>query len=314
VAFLRPKALPLLVVLLGPTASGKTALSIKLAERFNGEIVSCDSVAVYREFEIGTAKPTAEERLRIPHHLLDIASPLHHYSAGDYSRDARTALSEITGRQHLPIITGGTGLYLRAMLHGLFAGPARVNELRERLRNAETKRGPGYLHQMLSRRDPAAATAIHAHDIPKLVRALEVSFTLGQPITQAWAEGSDALRGYRILRIGLEPERQLLYARINQRAQSMFDQGLVTETEALLEKFGTGLKVFDTLGYRQAAAHLRGECSLETAIQLAQQGHRNYAKRQLTWFRREPDVHWLHGFGDQPEIMEAAEKLIRESL
>ncbi len=129
-----------------------------------------------------------------------------------------------------------------------------------------------------------------------------------------WTEGSDALRGYRILRIGLEPERQLLYARINQRAQSMFDQGLVTETEALLEKFGTGLKVFDTLGYRQAAAHLRGECSLETAIQLAQQGHRNYAKRQLTWFRREPDVHWLHGFGDQPEIMEAAEKLIRESL
>jgi tRNA dimethylallyltransferase len=305
--------LPLLVVVLGPTASGKTTLSVRLAEIFCGEIVSCDSVAVYRDFEIGTAKPTPDERRRIPHHLIDITSPLQPYSAGDYSRDARAAIAAITSRGHLPIVTGGTGLYLRALLHGLFSGPARIEELRERLRNAEIKRGPGYLHRLLLRRDPGAAAAIHAHDIPKLIRAIEVSLSIGRPITEAWSEGRDALTGYRVLRIGLEPDRQLLYARINRRAAWMFGHGLVEETRTLMAQYGPSLKLLDTLGYRQAAAHLRGDYSAETAMQLAQQGHRNYAKRQLTWFRKEPDVHWLPGFGDQQEISEAAETLIRSA-
>ena len=306
--------LPLLVVLLGPTASGKTALSLLLAGQFNGEIVSCDSVAVYRDLEIGTAKPTLVERRQVPHHLIDVASPRQPYSAGDYSRDARAAIAAITARGHLPIVTGGTGLYLRALLVGLFAGPPRVAELRDRLRNTEARHGSGYLHRMLARCDPAAAAAIHPNDIPKLIRAIEVSLASGRPMTEAWAEGRDPLAGYRILRIGLEPERQLLYERINQRAAKMFEQGLVEETQHLLSEYGPELKLFDALGYRQAAAFLRVDYARETAIQLAQQGHRNFAKRQLTWFRREPDAHWLRGFGDDPKIIEEARQLIRTAL
>ena len=306
--------LPLLVVLLGPTASGKTALSLQLAGHFNGEIVSCDSVAVYRDFEIGTAKPTLAERRLVAHHLIDIASPIHPYSAGEYSRDARAAIASITARGRLPIVTGGTGLYLRALLLGLFAGPPRVEELRDRLRKAEARHGSGYLHRLLSRRDPAAASAIHANDIPKLIRAIEVSLAAGRPITEAWAEGREALTGYRILRIGLEPDRQQLYERINRRAAEMFEQGLIEETQRLVGKYGSELKLFDSLGYRQAAAFLRGEYARETAIQLAQQGHRNFAKRQLTWFRREPEVQWLRGFGDEPAIVEEARQMVRTAL
>jgi tRNA dimethylallyltransferase len=307
------KQLPLLVVLIGPTASGKTALSLRLAEAFGGEIVSCDSVAAYRDFEIGAAKPTMAERRRVPHHMIDIASPTEAYSAGDYSRDARAAIAAITSRGGLPIVTGGTGLYLRALLDGLFAGPARVEDLRERLRAAEYRHGAGYLHRLLLRRDPAAAAAIHANDIPKLIRAIEVSFAVGMPMTEAWSSGRDPLSGYRILRIGLDPERGQLYARINDRAEGMFAQGLVDETRALLAKYGPELKLFDALGYRQAVAHLRGEYSLDTAIKMAQQGHRNYAKRQLTWFRREPEVHWLRGFGDADEIAAAAQQFVKSA-
>ncbi len=313
-AHLVAENLPLLVVLLGPTASGKTALSLLLAGQFDGEIVSCDSVAVYRDLEIGTAKPTLAERRQVPHHLIDVASPRQPYSAGDYSRDARAAIAAITARGHLPIVTGGTGLYLRALLMGLFDEPPRVAELRDRLRNAAAGHGSGYLHRMLARCDPAAAAAIHPNDIPKLIRAIEVSLASGRPMTAAWAEGRDRLAGYRILRIGLEPERQLLYERINQRAAKMFDQGLVEETQHLLSEYGPELKLFDALGYRQAAAFLRGDYARETAIQLAQQGHRNFAKRQLTWFRREPDAHWLRGFGDDPKIIEEARQLIRIAL
>jgi tRNA dimethylallyltransferase len=305
---------PLLLVLLGPTASGKTALSLRLSETFGGEVVSCDSVAVYRDFEIGTAKPTLAERRRVPHHLIDIAAPSEIYSAGDYSRDARSAIVGISSRGRLPIVTGGTGLYLRALLNGLFAGPARVDQLRERLRATTSRHGSGYLHRLLRRRDPAAAAAIHPNDIPKLIRAIEVSLTAGMPMTEAWSAGRDPLAGYRILRIGLDPERQQLYTRINQRAARMFDHGLVEETRALIAKYGPELRLFDALGYRQAAAHLRGEISLETAIQLAQQGHRNYAKRQLTWFRREPEVHWLRGFGDAEDVAEAATQLVQVTV
>jgi tRNA dimethylallyltransferase len=303
-----------LVVLLGPTASGKTALSLRLAKLFQGEIVSCDSVAVYRDFEIGTAKPTAEERRQVTHHLIDVVSPNQGYSAGDYSRAARLAIAQITSRGHLPIVTGGTGLYLRALVDGLFAGPPRSDALRDRLRNIETTRGPGRLHRILQRIDPAAAAAIHPNDTPKLVRAIEVPLTAGQPITHAWnAEQQQQLTGYRILRIGLDPDRQQLYARINTRATAMFAQGLVEETRMLMEKYRPDLKLLDALGYRQAAAHLRGEITLEAAIDAARQGHRNYAKRQMTWFRREPDVHWLHGFGEHESIAEQAEDLIRDA-
>lgn len=298
--------LPLLVVLLGPTASGKTALSLVLAEEFDGEIVSCDSVAVYRDFEIGTAKPSAEERAQVPHHCIDIVSPEREYSAGDYQRDARAAIVEITERGRLPIVTGGTGLYLRALLEGLFAGPRRSEPLRARLKRSGMRHKSGWLSRILEKLDPAAASRIHPNDTPKLIRAIEVSLEARQPITEAWSAGAEPLTGYRVLRIGLAPERKALYARIDARARAMFERGLVEETRRLMEKYGGERKIFDALGYRQAKLLLAGELTEAQAIEAAQRGHRNYAKRQLTWFRREPEVRWLAGFGDDAEIQQAA--------
>ena len=297
---------PLAVILLGPTASGKTALSLALAEKFSGEIVSCDSVAVYREMEIGTAKPSLAERAHIPHHLIDVYTPDEHSTAGDYSRLARAALSDIAARGHLPIVTGGTGLYLRALTDGLFAGPQRSPDLRVRLEKSDGKHGSGWLHRILSRLDPASAARIHSNDTPKLIRAIEVSLAARQPMSEAWKEGRDPLTGFRLLRIGLDPDRKALYARIDARARAMFDEGLVDETRALISKYGESPRAFDSLGYKQARAVLRGEMTLPEAIASAQQGHRNYAKRQLTWFRREPDVLWLCGFGDNAEIVAQA--------
>jgi len=304
---------PLLIAIAGPTGSGKTALSLALAERFQGEIVSCDSVAVYRDMEIGTAKPTPEERARIPHHVIDILPPDQFCTAGDYSRRARQAVAEIAARGHLPIVTGGTGLYLRALLEGLFAGPQRSEEMRERLRRSATRHGPSWLHRLLRRLDPSAAERIHANDQPKLIRAIEVCLAARQPLTEAWQSGRDPLQGFRILRLGLDPPRPLLYQRLDARARAIFAAGLVEETRALLQKYGEEPRAFDSLGYRQARAVLRGEMSEEEAIAATAQGHRNYAKRQLTWFRREPEMHWMQGFGDQPEIMQETEKLVTRS-
>jgi tRNA dimethylallyltransferase len=297
---------PLLVAIVGPTASGKTALSLALAERFSGEIVNCDSVAIYREFEIGTAKPSQKERARAPHHLLDIAAPAETFTAGDYSRRARAVIAEIGSRGKLPIVVGGTGLYLRALLDGLFAGPPRSEELRARLRADADENGRGYLHDLLLRLDPAAAAKIHANDAPKLIRAIEVTMTADRPMTELWQEGREPLRGFRILRLGLDPERNALYARINERAKRMFENGLVEETKALFDKYGDAARPLASLGYQQAMQLLRGENDRKTAVWAAQQAHRNYAKRQMTWFRREPDVRWLKGFGDDADIQRAA--------
>jgi tRNA dimethylallyltransferase len=305
---------PLLVVILGPTASGKTSLSLHLAERFHGEIVSCDSAAVYREFEIGTAKPSLEERRQAPHHLIDIANPGEVVTAGDYSRLARQAIQEISARGRLPIVVGGTGLYLRALLEGLFAGPARSDELRARLRERAAARGPGYLHRLLHRLDPKAAQSIHENDVPKNIRSIEVSITARQPMTELWRQGRDPLRGFRILRIGLNPDREALYARINERAQKMFASGLIEETKKLLDRHPAAAGPLNALGYRQASQHLRGELSLEQAIAATQQGHRNYAKRQMTWFRREPDVEWLNGFGSERQVQQEARELIEAAM
>jgi tRNA dimethylallyltransferase len=302
---------PLAVLLLGPTGSGKTALSLALGERFGGEIVSCDSVAVYRGMNLGTAKPTPEERARLPHHLIDVADPDQHFTAGEYSRRAREALREIAARGHLPIVTGGTGLYLRALTEGLFAGPERQQELRLRLQKSRERHGEGWLHWMLRRLDPASAARIHANDAAKLIRAIEVCLTARRPLSEVMAR--DPLTGFRLLRIGLNPPRQDLYERLNLRAKAIFAAGLVEETRGLLDRYGP-VKVLDSLGYRQALAVLAGTLSVEAAIEAAQQGHRNFAKRQLTWFRREPEVHWIAGFGDEPEVLRAASDLVRAEL
>jgi tRNA dimethylallyltransferase len=304
---------PLLIVLAGPTASGKTSLSLYLSEGYNGEIVSCDSVAVYRDMEIGTAKPDKADRQRTPHHLIDVVDPTEPYTAGDYSRAARAALHDIVDRGRVPIVTGGTGLYLRAMIDGLFAGPQRSESLRERLKLSDKKHGRGWLYKILMRLDPKSAERIHPNDKPKLIRAIEVCIAARQPLSHAWEQGREALKGFRILRIGLEPDRDYLYERINKRAAAMFQNGLVEETRRLLEKYGEA-RPFDSLGYKQAKALLRGEYREADAIALAQQGHRNYAKRQLTWFRREPDMYWLHGFGDELRIRKKAMELIGQQI
>lgn len=303
---------PLAVVVLGPTGSGKTALSLELAERFGSEIVSCDSVAVYRGMELGTAKPTSEERARVRHHLIDVTTPDVPFTAGEYSRQARAALKEIAGRGKLPIVTGGTGLYLRALTEGLFAGPARHEGLRARLTRSREKRGEGWLHRILRRLDPASAARIHVNDAAKLMRAIEVCLASRAPMSEVLgneAKARDPLKGFRLLRIGLNPPRKALYERLNRRATAMFAAGLVEETRGLLKQYGP-VKALDSLGYRQATAVLAGTMSEAAAVETAQQGHRNYAKRQLTWFRREPEVNWLDAFGDTPEAVQAAVKLV----
>jgi tRNA dimethylallyltransferase len=306
-----PDRKPLVVVVLGPTASGKTALALAIARRFGGEIVNCDSVAMYREFDIGTAKPSAAERAEIPHHLLDCVDPLADVSAGEYARQARQVLREIGLREgergrHLAIVSGGTGLYLRALLEGLFPGPQRSEELRDRLRGRTQKYGSQHLHRILRRLDSSAASRIHANDVPKVIRAIEVCLVSrgsSRPtMTELWQQGREPLDGFRILRLGLNPDREVLYARINQRAANMFDRGLIAETEKLLAKYGAQARPLASLGYKQALQFLRGELDRASALSAAQQAHRNYAKRQITWFRREPAVHWLAGFGDDPAI------------
>ncbi len=295
---------PLLVAILGPTASGKTALSLALARALHGEIVNCDSVAMYREFEIGTAKPTAEERAQAPHHLFDIVDPTSYITAGEYARQARAVLGEIKARGHVPIVVGGTGLYLRALLDGLFPGPQRSEELRERLRGHAEKKGSAHLHRILLRLDAGAAAAIHPNDTPKLIRAIEVCLGTRRQMTEMWSEGRDGLKGFRVRKVGLQPSREELYTRINARAQRMFDAGLVEETRRLLSQYGEAARPLGALGYKQAVQLLRGELSRDEAIAGAQQAHRNYAKRQMTWFRRESGVEWRVGFGDDPTVQE----------
>jgi tRNA dimethylallyltransferase len=301
---------------LGPTGSGKTALSFALAERFGGEIVSCDSVAVYRGMEVGTAKPTREERARVPHHLIDVAEPDEPFTAGEYSRRARAALREIAGRGRLPIVTGGTGLYLRALTEGLFAGPERQEDLRARLRRSAAQHRSGWLHRLLRRLDVATADRIHANDTGKLIRAIEVCVAARRPMSQILRDGDmgrDPLTGFRLLRIRLNPPRAALYQRLNERCAAMFAAGLVEETRRLLEQYGP-VKALDSIGYRQARGVLDGSLSVDEAVKAAQQGHRNYAKRQMTWFRREPEVHWIARFGDEAETVGEAVDLTESGI
>lgn len=308
---------PLLVVILGPTASGKTALSLALAEKFNGEIVNCDSVAMYRELNIGTAKPSRAELARAPHHLfdcVDCGDPTSPVTAGEYAWRARSTLDQIKSRRHLPIVVGGTGLYLRALLQGLFLGPQRSEELRERLRDLAANRGSSHLHRILKRLDRSAAERIHANDLPKLIRAIEICLSSGKKMTEMWQKERDPLKGFRCVRLGLNPDRSVLYERINQRAREMFEGGLIEETKNLVDKYGINARPLASLGYKQAVRFLRGELSREQALQAAQQAHRNYAKRQMTWFRREPHVKWFNGSGGDIRIQTEAIAQVEASL
>ena len=259
-----------------------------------------------REFEIGTAKPRASERTRAPHHLFDIVEPTGYITAGEYARQARGVLNEIKERGHVPIVVGGTGLYLRALIDGLFPGPQRSEELRARLRERAERKGSTYLHRVLRRLDRVSAGKIHANDTPKLVRAIEVCLATRRQMSTMWSEGRNTLTGFQVVRVGLNPDREELYARINERARRMFEIGLVEETRGLRDRYGDSARALGSLGYKQAVQLLQGEMTHDQVIAAAQQAHRNYAKRQLTWFRRELNVHWLAGFGDDPEIQQQA--------
>jgi tRNA dimethylallyltransferase len=295
-----------LIVVAGPTGSGKSALGLILAEHFGGEIASCDSVQIYRHFDIASAKVAPQERRGIPHHLMDIADPDETFTAGDYTRAARGALASITARGRVPIVIGGTGFYLRALLEGLFEGPGRDEALRQRLLHREALR-PGALHRILSRLDPESAARIHQHDINKLTRALEVRLLTRHRLSELFQRPHDSLAGYRTLKLGLNPPREDLYARLNARAKAMFEGGLLEETRRILDLgYSRQSKPFESLGYLQALQVLDGEITIEQAVEATQLHTRRYAKRQWTWFRRDAEIRWLDGFGDDPLVQHAA--------
>ena len=299
-----------LVAVLGPTGSGKSDLALEIAAEFAGEIVNCDSLQVYRHFDLGTAKLPLEARRGIAHHLIDVADPGELFTAGEYGRRARPVLAGITARGKIPVVAGGTGFYLRALLDGLFPGPSRDQTLRDRLASRERRR-PGSLHRILNRLDPEAAARIHPHDVPKVTRALEVCMVTRRPVSDLFRGGRDALAGYHALKIGLEPARDALYERLDARCRRMFEAGLVEEVQRILALgFRASVKPFESHGYKQALQMLRGELTLKEAIFYAQRNTRRYAKRQMTWFRQEPGMVWLKGFGDSPEIRAAAFDLV----
>ncbi|MEQ1885295.1 MAG: tRNA (adenosine(37)-N6)-dimethylallyltransferase MiaA [Bryobacteraceae bacterium] len=295
------------IFVVGSTGSGKSALAMELAARCSGEIVNCDSLQLYRGFDIGTAKPPVAERRGIPHHLFDVVSPQLSYSAGEYAREARRILAEITGRRRVPVVVGGTGFYLRALLNGLPSLPDRDQDLRGRLLAREQKR-PGSLHKILYRLDEKSATAIHANDVQKAMRALEIRLLTNAP--RPATGPAEPLAGYSALKIGLDPERAALNRRLDRRVVEMFERGLLDEVRALLADGLTGgEKPFESLGYKQAIAHLRGAMTADEAIASTQLQTRQYAKRQRTWFRRETEVRWIEAFGDEASAIAAAGRM-----
>jgi len=300
------KALLPLVAIVGPTASGKSALGVKLAEQFGGEVVACDSTQLYRGFDIGTAKPTSAERRGIPHHLIDVLGPRDDATAGGYRQLALQVLEELRRRKRVPVFTVGTGLYLRALLEGLADVPKRSEELRERLCASMEEHSPGHLHRLLKRLDPEAARKIAPTDKQKLIRAVEVCILARKPISEVHTGGRVPLEGWRVLKIGLMPPREKLNERIHARTDAMLERGWMREVQALRESGPSeDSKPFDFIGYRELHAVLRGEVALERARGAIQQATRRYAKRQLTWFRKEPGVRWFSGFGDDLAVQAA---------
>lgn len=300
-----------MVLVLGPTGSGKSSLAIRIALACNGEVINCDSQQVYRGLDIGTAKVPLDERQGVPHHLIDVAEPDEVFSAGEYARRARAVLAEVTSRGRLPIVCGGTGFYVRALLEGLFEGPVRDEALRDRLNRVETKH-PGFVHRLLRRLDPASARRIHANDTQKAVRAVEVSLAARAPMSSLFGQTEAPLEGYRITKIGLNPRRAQLYERINERCEQMFRKGLVEEVRGLLAHgYDRGAKALESIGYRQSMDLLEGRLESEQhALADVQMQTRRYAKRQMTWFRKDAEIQWLQGFGDDPEIQLRALHLI----
>jgi len=302
------------IAILGPTASGKSRLAISLALRFQGEIVNCDAFQVYKNMDIGTAKVSPDEQQLVRHHMMDLQNPDQDFSAGEYQRQARDVIRGICGRGHLPIVVGGTGFYLRALIDGLFEGPARSEELRVRMRRVIQRKGPQILHRALQRVDPEYAARIAPMDSERVIRAYEVHLVSGKPMTWWQQQPRDAFQGYRWMKIGINIPREQLYERINQRVDDMFRRGLLEETRELLKKFPRGSQAFKAIGYRQAAACIEGRLVENEAIEDTKKQSRHYAKRQLTWFRADPSIVWLDGNLKPKELQAQAENLVANFL
>ena len=295
-----------LIAVVGPTGAGKSDLALVIAEKFQGEIVNCDSLQVYRHFDLGTAKVPVTERRGIPHHLLDIADPDQLFTAGDYARAARAALDEISARGRLPVLVGGTGFYLSALLVGLFEGPERDALLRANLSEREVRR-PGAMHRILRRLDPDAAKRIHPNDRNKVMRAVEICVLARAPLSELFQTGREPLTGYRTQKLGLNPSRARLYETLDERMRGMFDAGLCDEVRRILSLgYSPSAKPFESIGYKQALALVLGQMTEEQAVTDAQRETRRYSKRQMTWFRRDETIVWFEGFGSEPAIQEAA--------
>src|SRR5262249_13278448 len=302
-----------IIAIVGPTASGKSELGLFLAESFNGEIINYDSVQIFRHLNIGTAKASREERQRVPHHMIDIREPTEIFTAGDYQREARAVLEQIRERRRLPILVGGTGLYLRAIIEGLFNGPSRSTYWRNRLEMLAERKGRIYLHRLLRRLDHAAASRIAERDKPKIIRALEVRLETGKSLSQHLDEcPREPIRGFKVHLVGLNPPREELYRRIDERVRRMFQAGLVEEVRSLLASgIPSSAKAFESIGYRHVILDVDSCIPREETIRIIQRDTRRYAKRQMTWFRKQSEVSWFDGPGDSEEIKKKVRQFLK---
>ncbi|MGB8324222.1 MAG: tRNA (adenosine(37)-N6)-dimethylallyltransferase MiaA [Candidatus Acidiferrum sp.] len=304
-----------LIAIVGPTASGKSALGVWLALQLGGEVVACDSTQMYRGFDIGTAKPTVEERGGVAHHLIDVLDANEETTAGGYRERAIETLEDLRARGRLPILTVGTGLYLRVLLEGLADVPQRCESLRERLRRSATRNGALHLHDILRRLDPVSAEKIEAADVQKVIRAVEVCLLAKRPMSEVHRDGRAPLEGWRAIKIGLAPEREALYQRVHARTDAMLERGWEEEVRRLVKSGSPEeAKPFEFIGYRELRSVLRGEMRLKSAKAAIQQATRRYTKRQMTWFRREREVNWLKGFGDEAEVQAEALAIVRSAV
>jgi tRNA dimethylallyltransferase len=306
---------PLVVAVLGPTAVGKSALAIALARRFDGEIVNCDSTAVYRGFDIGTDKVTERDRGGIPHHLIDIVDPTDEYTAAHYARDAARVIRDIQARGCLPFVVGGTGFYYRALTRGLFPGPGRDAALRARLDTVARRRGPERLHRWLARRDPASARRVQPRDLKRLIRALEVYLLTGRPLSDQFAATASPIADMRVVAVALRQPAAATSDRVTRRVDEQFARGLLDEIRGLLARgMPESARPFGGLVYRQALEHLHGVRDLEATRALIAQENRRYARRQLIWFRKEPNLRWFDGPGESPAAIAAVTQLLDDEL
>jgi len=302
------------VAVVGPTGSGKSELGIGVAEALDGEVVGCDALQVYRELDIGTAKTPPSERRGIAHHLLDEVSPTEEFSAADYIARASTVVREIATRGHLPVLVGGTGLYLRALRLGLFEGPGRSTVVRDRLQSMAARRRPGFLSRLLSRWDPSSAARIHENDHVRLLRALEVRIQSGTPMSALMERRTSPLQGFQVILVGLSPDKSALSERIERRVDKMLERGFVREVRELRDRYGDNVPAFKAIGYGDVSRHLDGAMDEDELRQVVAKATTQYAKRQMTWFRGERDIEWFPGCGDEPHVLKDVLSYLRSVL